>query len=85
MFYFHQLSFDELQLLIKKKKGKDRRYFSFFFFLSMANFVLDQVCSFPEYNKYIYIKEKEKREGELFSPHWNYRNSVIYGISKRKE
>lgn len=67
MFYFHQLSFDELQLLIKKKEGS-AVFFSFFSFFPWPTLFSTKFVRFQSIiNIYIYKRKRKKKRRIIFS------------------
>lgn len=68
MFYFHQLSFDELQLLIKKKGRIGGVFFFFFSFFPWPTLFSTKFVHFQSIiNIYIYKRKRKKKRRIIFS------------------
>lgn len=68
MFYFHQLSFDELQLLIKKKGRIGGVFFFFFSFFPWPTLFSTKFVRFQSIiNIYIYKRKRKKKRRIIFS------------------
>lgn len=68
MFYFHQLSFDELQLLIKKKGRIGGVFFFSFSFFPWPTLFSTKFVRFQSIiNIYIYKRKRKKKRRIIFS------------------